>query len=444
MSGSKLGVLGLSLLSALILFYGALLAAYPFLDPQIIVRPDPLVSKVEPGCFGVPVLLFIIFIALFPALGAFRLWRSRVCTQAAKELQENEYDFQLEEKLQQALAQAVDLLLTKSPEVLPEAFVSDVRGYMSSWNRSHRARLFRFLTDLGFNGDWVTAGDDDELRLSPAISDSLWKRSQPLATAAVVAWLSLSLSFLVIAVLVCLGLSYRAPARPGQIIIGLMGCSFIPSLLSGLAAVGIGWLFFRERNASRRRQRARDGVQELILRHSAGMIQSLRREIMTPREFSNARSVVRALAIAGTTELDGIRKGRLLSLLQQSGWLEPDIGIDLCGASFRAANLTGTILSRAYLRRTDMSQADLSRADLQQADLRECNLREADLRFANLGGADLRGADLRGARCQQARMESAKLDGVLLDGAKFWGADLRDTVLDDSWSDPALRFRTRG
>ncbi|HEX4959640.1 MAG TPA: pentapeptide repeat-containing protein [Thermoanaerobaculia bacterium] len=440
MSGSKLGVLGLSLLSTLILFYGALLALFPVIYPPVLVYHDQVTNKIAPGCFGIPVLLFMTFIALFPAMGALQLWRTRVRTRAAKERQENEYELQLEEQLQRAMARAVDLRLEENPEELPEAFVGEVRGFMDPWNRAHRARLFRFLRDLGFDADWVTAGDDNRRRLTPESADSLWERSQPLAVATVVAWFSLSFSLLLLAGLACLAPAPSAQIRPGQTLMGVLGCGFIPSLIAGLAGIGISWLFFQEKKASRRRHAARDKVQELILRYCTEVIEKL----PIPRESSDGKCVVRAFVIAETAELDGTRKGRLLSLLQQSGWLDRDSGVDLRGANLQAASLAGARLSHTLLQRIDLSRADLSRADLQEANLRQCNLREADLRFANLDGADLRGADLRAARCQQARMGTANLEGALLDGANFWGADLRDTVLNDSRSGPAVLDRTQG
>jgi hypothetical protein len=433
MSGSKLAVLGLSLLSALILLYGVLFALFPIFVPQVLVYHDQVTNKIEPGCFGIPLLLLMTFIALFPAMGACQLWRTRVRTRAAKEQQENEHDLGLEEQLQWAMARAIELRLTKNPAELPGAFIGEVHGLVHQWNRAHRARLFRFLSDLGFDADWVTAGDNNRPRLTPESAGSLWEHSRPLAAAAVIAWFSLSFSLFLLAALTCLAPMPGTQIYPGQVLMGAVGCGFIPSLITGLAGVGIGWLFFQEKKASRRRRAAHGEVQDLILRRCIEVLQELPRKLSTPRESRDAKCVVRALAIAGTSELDGIRKGRLLSFLHQSGWLDRDSGVDLRGANLQATNLAGAQLSRALLRHTDLSLADLSRADLQQADLRQCNLREADLRFANLSGADLRCADLRGARCQQARMSSASLEGALFDDdAKLWGTDRRDTVLDDS------------
>jgi hypothetical protein len=435
MSGSKLAVLGLSLLSALILLYGVLFASSPILAPEIFsVYRDPLTERVNPGCFGIPVLLFMVFLALLPAAAAFRLWRTRVRAQAVRELREDESERQLEEQVQQVMKQAVNLLLTETSEIKrserSEAFAGEVYDSVDRWNHGRRERLFRFLSDLGLDADWVIAGDEEHRRLPAEIADSLWKRSRPIAVAAVFAWFLLSFLLLLFTVSAGFGMWTNSPMHPGEALLGALGC-FIPSLITGLAGVGIGWLFFRERRASRRYRAIRDAVQELILRNCTEVLQKLSPEISGPGP-SDVKRAVRALAISGTADLDGIRKGQLLSLLHQSGWLERDSGVDLRGANFQGAHLAGARFSRARLRYTDLSAADLRRADLQQADLRECNLREADLRLANLDGADLSGADLRGARIQQARMGSARLEGALFEGAHFWGADLRDTAFDDS------------
>jgi hypothetical protein len=331
MSGSKLAVLGLSLLSALILLYGALFASSPILAPDIFSNyHGPVTDKVEPGCFGIPLLLFMIFIAFLPAMAAFRLWRTRVCAQAAQERREIEFARQCEEQILQIMKQAVDLRLTEvsqgNPRDLPEAFASEVRGVVDLWNRPRRERLFRFLSDLGFDADSLTVGDEDRRQLADESLDSAWKRSRPLVVVAVAAWFSLSFLLFIVTVSAGFGAWINEPTRPGKALLGALGC-FIPSLITGLAGAGIIWIFFQEIQVARRRQAALDEVQELTLRHCTEMIRNLPHELSGPRESSDAQSVVRALAIAGAANLEGIRREKLLSLLQQSGGLDRDTAL---------------------------------------------------------------------------------------------------------------------
>ena len=69
------------------------------------------------------------------------------------------------------------------------------------------------------------------------------------------------------------------------------------------------------------------------------------------------------------------------------------VWLDLAGADFFTAELSGVFLSRA----------NLSGASLDWADLDEANLYEADLSGANLYSADLVGADLAGANLSEAK-----------------------------------------
>lgn len=113
--------------------------------------------------------------------------------------------------------------------------------------------------------------------------------------------------------------------------------------------------------------------------------------------------------------------------------------MNLRGAKFIEANLSGTILfrtdlRRADLRRADLSGAQLSGADLRWADLRKAHLRRADLRWAKLIEADLSGAnlafaDLSGADLSEAHIAAADLRRADLSGARLFEADLHRAML---------------
>lgn len=91
------------------------------------------------------------------------------------------------------------------------------------------------------------------------------------------------------------------------------------------------------------------------------------------------------------------------------------VGIDLCNAHLREANLIVVDLRGADLVGAHLSDADLSKADLSKADLREVNLSgarlwDADLSESDLGESDLIGADLSCANLTGADLTCVKYD----------------------------------
>lgn len=82
-------------------------------------------------------------------------------------------------------------------------------------------------------------------------------------------------------------------------------------------------------------------------------------------------------------------------------------GLDLTGAVFQHALMSGVNLSGAKL-----CNADLRRADLTYANLRGANLDSANLNGAELSGADLSGANLRYVSLQNADLSETRLIGV--------------------------------
>jgi len=153
------------------------------------------------------------------------------------------------------------------------------------------------------------------------------------------------------------------------------------------------------------------------------------------------RSVARARTLTVLPRLDGVRKGRVVQFLYESGLIARkrsvlDLqGADLSGAVLEGAVLRGAFLRSAYLRGTylkgarldgtDLSSADLGGVFLISADLREANLSAATLRGALLGGADLSNADLREAHLSEAFLSLATLSGADLSGADLSDANMK-------------------
>ena len=161
----------------------------------------------------------------------------------------------------------------------------------------------------------------------------------------------------------------------------------------------------------------------------------------SPEEVRNA---ARTRTLSVLRRLDAKRKGMVILFLKDSGLIDREAVVDLCGA-----DLTGVSLTLANLSRTNLSGADLSGANLQDANLSKSFLGETNLHGANLGSANLAGADLFEANLSnavlnqtnlsKANLTGADLSGVNLNvgdlvganlrGAKLLGADLREADL---------------
>jgi uncharacterized protein YjbI with pentapeptide repeats len=112
-------------------------------------------------------------------------------------------------------------------------------------------------------------------------------------------------------------------------------------------------------------------------------------------------------------------------------------GTFLYEANLEKADLSGSILRgdlihRADLRKANLERAKLLKANLERADLRKSNLKMADFRQANLYMADLRGAILEGANFNEANLYGARLYGTRRTGMKINNAIIRETLLEDN------------
>src|SRR5947209_6618257 len=101
---------------------------------------------------------------------------------------------------------------------------------------------------------------------------------------------------------------------------------------------------------------------------------------------------------------------------------QPDVGIDLRGASLSKAHL-----AEADLRHVNLTGAILSDADLTGALLSDADLSKVDLRTVDLSGADLRKVDLSGADLRRAHLRQADLSEAILCGVDFRLANLIET-----------------
>jgi uncharacterized protein YjbI with pentapeptide repeats len=131
---------------------------------------------------------------------------------------------------------------------------------------------------------------------------------------------------------------------------------------------------------------------------------------------SEVRIVARARTLTTLRQLDGLRKGSLLSFLQEARLIEQ-------GPSFATTNSVVS-LQGADLRGIVLLQANLTGADLRATDLREGDLRYCRMTAANLERADLRGALLQRVSLTRARLRSADFSAADMSGANLEWADL--------------------
>ncbi|MGC9333046.1 MAG: pentapeptide repeat-containing protein [Anaerolineae bacterium] len=147
-----------------------------------------------------------------------------------------------------------------------------------------------------------------------------------------------------------------------------------------------------------------------------------------------ARAAALAQTLSVLRELDGERKGRLLSFLHSSGLVGKEAivvldGADLSEAVLHRADLWGINLSGANLRRADFSETRLPSAILEAADLRQANLSNTDMWAADLTRADLTGARAAAANLAGANLSKAYLYEAYLAEANFSTADMTEANL---------------
>src|SRR5215216_5917638 len=221
----------------------------------------------------------------------------------------------------------------------------------------------------------------------------------------------------------------------------------VPVVIAGGVAI-FNWMQSeRERKAeaaSRNRalevenQRAQDEALQAYLDQMSTLL--LDRNLRSPEEDSEVRTLARARTLTILSRLDGGHERSVLQFLYESDLLSKgrvvvDLkGADLSEASLGAINLHGANLSEANLMAADLSEAHLQGADFLKADLRGANLKKAKLSDADLSGAhlsavNLHGADLRGADLSDRSLSDADLRGADLSEANLRDADLRGAAL---------------
>lgn len=137
------------------------------------------------------------------------------------------------------------------------------------------------------------------------------------------------------------------------------------------------------------------------------------------------REVARVRTLTVVYSLDGIRKGRVVQFIYESGLIYKDQPvIDLHKTQLRDIVLSFENLANIDLHEARMYKAVMNGIDLSEANLSGAYLSEASLLTAILRGANLSEAKLSRAALLRANLSGADLSGANLSEAHLYGADL--------------------
>jgi uncharacterized protein YjbI with pentapeptide repeats len=183
-----------------------------------------------------------------------------------------------------------------------------------------------------------------------------------------------------------------------------------------------------EENAALERELANDRQREAALQaYFDRMADLMLKDKLSKFSPDEVRHVAKIRTLSILRGLDPKRKGLVLLFLKDSGLIDREAVIDLCGA-----DLSGTLVPFASLGRVNLSEADLSGADLQGAGLAKAYLGNTNLKGANLVGANLAGVDLLEANLSDANLAHARLSGANLNGANLQGCNLKEANLSEA------------
>jgi uncharacterized protein YjbI with pentapeptide repeats len=435
MSLPKVAILFLRLISVGAGLLTLLFAAAPFLISPGEELPGSSAGSLPAGCFSILVLLTLLPLSLVPAFVGWVIQERILRPREAAERVWRDAAAYREKRLQAWTSYVTDLLLrhrrlrATAEDPAPKLLRAELPRALGELDRGRRERLVRFLREAEL-GDALQGGDhpivlsapDSEPATTPPRRGPVFLAAGILALVSTFFFLWSGLGLLVIFFanpFEALGLSY------GRGALFLVGPTvlLIPALVCGLAAAGLRRMYRQAMRSIQEQEGDREIVQGLVMEGVRNQIELLAQwakldgvEIETV-----SLQIARASLWIAAPELDGLRRGELVRLLAESGWLSREKRVKLEGVDLRGAELAEVSLQRACLAGADLSGANLSGADFCEADLGQCLFRGSDLRLAQLQGANLRGADLRYARLQKANLKGANLREVLLDGANFWG-----------------------
>ena len=419
MDRTKLTAFLLLILSLGLVLLAFLNAAGPFLLTRMGEYPGGL----PPGCMAVAMLVLFLFLAGIPGAAGLTLWLRTVRRRAVERARELA-SWPAQERVLQSCYDRLALALVGACN---EGEFLSIHRATEQLGPSQRARWNRFLAVSEAPGQLFLQSD----QRGPVGPVTVSERG--------IRILAFSLSLfgfycLLSAMLVVVGqlaseASRLAGIEPSPEAAGLSGCGcFIPGIITVIGGVGLMWLLHRERRHHVVEEEWRDRARKVLL---DGCIQRLER--LGARDLSNKlalQKAARASIFDSLAELDGERKGHLLTALHTQGVIK---SVSIQGANLRGARLEKMDFSESRLAGIDFSEAVLTGANLEKADLRSSRFAQADLRATVLRGADLRQCDLRNAWLHRCDLRNADMRNTDLRGANLWQANLTGAELRDSF-----------
>lgn len=127
--------------------------------------------------------------------------------------------------------------------------------------------------------------------------------------------------------------------------------------------------------------------------------------------------IAQALTLAVLDELDGLRKGKVITYLAESGFITKEtFTINLNGANLQKLELKGVSLNSVIINNADMTGAKLTKVQFTDSDLGASNFSQANLDGVNFSSAILQGSNFYDANLKNIEISKPSKD---LSGTDF-------------------------
>jgi hypothetical protein len=187
--------------------------------------------------------------------------------------------------------------------------------------------------------------------------------------------------------------------------------------------LAFGAFYLNSASETRDKQRAKEGKQQELLKDYFSKMQTLILAEKTlpksnnkptgspsldqnqPKLSPESQAIARALTLAVLDELDGPRKGKVITYLAESNLINkpnPEIKLD-------RANLQDLVLQDV-----DMNGVKIYKADMTRANLTDVKLTNADLTLSIFSSATLQGVDFSGATLNLSNFYNTKLKNITI------------------------------
>lgn len=208
-----------------------------------------------------------------------------------------------------------------------------------------------------------------------------------------------------------------------------MELMFVPATLAAGAFLLNHWQTKNSERLSKDNQRQViletyfDKMADLILTHDLNNFDKA--------DNNESQAIARTRTLTTLRQLDNNRKAQLLQFLQESNLIHIEKPVvNLSGADFSDAILTGAHLSHAKL-----NGISLERVDLRYAYIANSNLTGVRFDGANLANCNLSNTILTGANFQGANLKGANFDDAILIDVNFRHSNASDELVAASRKD---------